>query len=261
MLARPLVWLLSQSTNLVVRLLGGDPAVGRGVMTERGTARPGGRATRRSARTSGTSSARSSTRASGRSARCWCPGPRWSSCPPACRWPRPARRGGQRAVLPVPGVPGVLRRRDRLRARPRPARPAGRPGRCRSARCAGRSSCCRPSKTVLSALSEMRRDQRAPGHRGGRVRRHRGHRHPGGPGRGADRRHPGRVRRGRTGQPSAAPRRRGRGGRAAEPGRVRRADRRRAARGPYETVAGYMLAMLGPPARRAARRWRWPGTG
>jgi putative hemolysin len=33
-LARPLVWLLSRSTNLVVRILGGDPAAGRGVMTE-----------------------------------------------------------------------------------------------------------------------------------------------------------------------------------------------------------------------------------
>jgi putative hemolysin len=33
-LARPAVWLLSACTNLVVRLLGGDPAVGRGVMTE-----------------------------------------------------------------------------------------------------------------------------------------------------------------------------------------------------------------------------------
>ncbi len=33
-LARPLVWLLSRSTNLVVRILGGDPKVGRGVMTE-----------------------------------------------------------------------------------------------------------------------------------------------------------------------------------------------------------------------------------
>ena len=33
-LARPLVWFLSRSTNLVVRLLGGDPRVGRGVMTE-----------------------------------------------------------------------------------------------------------------------------------------------------------------------------------------------------------------------------------
>jgi putative hemolysin len=33
-LARPLVWLLSRSTNLVVRLLGGDPRLSRGVMTE-----------------------------------------------------------------------------------------------------------------------------------------------------------------------------------------------------------------------------------
>jgi putative hemolysin len=33
-LARPLVWLLSRSTNLVVQLLGGDPAAGRGVMTD-----------------------------------------------------------------------------------------------------------------------------------------------------------------------------------------------------------------------------------
>jgi putative hemolysin len=33
-LARPLVWLLSKSTNLVVRLLGGDPAAARAVMTE-----------------------------------------------------------------------------------------------------------------------------------------------------------------------------------------------------------------------------------
>jgi putative hemolysin len=32
-LARPLVWLLSASTNLVVRLLGGDPSAGRGTMT------------------------------------------------------------------------------------------------------------------------------------------------------------------------------------------------------------------------------------
>ncbi len=32
-LARPLVWLLSLSTNLVVRLLGGDPSASRGVMT------------------------------------------------------------------------------------------------------------------------------------------------------------------------------------------------------------------------------------
>jgi putative hemolysin len=34
MLARPLVWVLSRSTNLTVRLLGGNPAVSRGVMTD-----------------------------------------------------------------------------------------------------------------------------------------------------------------------------------------------------------------------------------
>jgi putative hemolysin len=33
-LARPLVWLLSRATNLVVRLAGGDPAVAKGVMTD-----------------------------------------------------------------------------------------------------------------------------------------------------------------------------------------------------------------------------------
>ncbi|HXP21223.1 MAG TPA: hemolysin family protein [Streptosporangiaceae bacterium] len=32
-LARPVVWLLSRSTNLVVRLLGGDPKAGRGMMS------------------------------------------------------------------------------------------------------------------------------------------------------------------------------------------------------------------------------------
>ncbi len=34
MLARPLVWLLSKCTNLVVSLVGGDPATARGVMTD-----------------------------------------------------------------------------------------------------------------------------------------------------------------------------------------------------------------------------------
>jgi putative hemolysin len=33
-LARPVVWLLTQSTNLVVAILGGDPRVGRQIMTE-----------------------------------------------------------------------------------------------------------------------------------------------------------------------------------------------------------------------------------
>ena len=33
-LARPVVWLLTRSVNVVVRMLGGDPATGRDVMTE-----------------------------------------------------------------------------------------------------------------------------------------------------------------------------------------------------------------------------------
>jgi putative hemolysin len=33
-LATPIVWLLSRCTNLIVRLVGGDPAAGRGVMTD-----------------------------------------------------------------------------------------------------------------------------------------------------------------------------------------------------------------------------------
>ena len=39
----PVVWLISVSVNMVVRLLGGDPNLGRGVMSQRGTARPGHR--------------------------------------------------------------------------------------------------------------------------------------------------------------------------------------------------------------------------
>ncbi len=85
LVATPVVWLLSRCTNLVVRLVGGDPRGRARGDDRRGTARPGGRATRRSAPTSGTSWARSSTPGSGRSARCSCPGRRSSSCPRSCR--------------------------------------------------------------------------------------------------------------------------------------------------------------------------------
>jgi putative hemolysin len=79
-LARPLVWLLSRSINLVVRLLGGDPSAGRGVMTEEELRD-----------LVAGHQALCSTRASGRSARCWSPGPRWSSWPPTRRCSRPWR--------------------------------------------------------------------------------------------------------------------------------------------------------------------------
>ena len=47
---------------------------------------------------------------------------------------------------------------------------------------------------LLPSLTEMRQDQHPPGDRARRVRRDGRHRHHGGPGRGADRRHQGRVR-------------------------------------------------------------------
>ena len=87
-LARPVVWLLTATTNLVVAVLGGDPRVGRQAMTEQ-EVRELVTSTRRSARTSGRSSARSSTRANGRSARSWCRAPRWSSWTRRPRSPRP----------------------------------------------------------------------------------------------------------------------------------------------------------------------------
>ena len=52
-LSRPVIWLLSKSTDGVVRLLGGNPAADRERGHHRGAARHGGRAARRSPRTSG----------------------------------------------------------------------------------------------------------------------------------------------------------------------------------------------------------------
>ena len=193
-----------QVHNLVVQLFGGDPRAGRGVMTDEElrdlvAGQPGAERRRAAHRR-----AKSSTRASARSARCWCRGPRWSSCPPPCRSREAAEIVGARPVLPVPGLPGVLRRRDRLRARPGPVRSAAArataPGR-RGAP-AGEVPADQQDRAVRAVGDAP--GPRAPGHRDRRVRRHRRHRHPGGPGRGADRGHPGRVRRRRGPAPAAA---------------------------------------------------------
>jgi putative hemolysin len=101
MLARPLVWLLSRCTNLVVKLLGFDPNVARGVMTDEELRDlvAGHQALSPDERhIVGEDRGRvpAGIDAAGRCHR----GDR--ACP----------------VLPVPGVPGVLRRRDRLRAYP-----------------------------------------------------------------------------------------------------------------------------------------------
>ena len=99
-----------------------------------------------------------------------------------------------RAVLAAAGVHRQLRQRDRLRARPGPARARGHQplGAGRPDRPAGEVPADQQDRAVLAVRDAARAG--APGHRGRRLRRHGRHRHPGGPGRGADRRHQGRVR-------------------------------------------------------------------
>ena len=67
-ISRPVIWLLSKSTNLVVRLLGGDPEAQREQISEEELRELVG-TTRRSARRSAGSSRTSSRRETGRSAR------------------------------------------------------------------------------------------------------------------------------------------------------------------------------------------------
>ncbi len=117
MLARPLVWLLSKSTNVVVRLLGGDPAKTRGVMTDEEL---------RDLVAGHQALSPDERHIVGEVFDAWqTPDPRGARA--AYRGGIPSRsdaadRGccGNRAlpVLEVPGLPRVLRRRDRLRAHP-----------------------------------------------------------------------------------------------------------------------------------------------
>ena len=104
--------------------------------------------------------------------------------------------------------------------------------------------CCRPCRRCGG--------RRASGHRRRRVRRHGRDRGTRGPRRGAGRGHSRRIRRReRTG--TSAARRCGRGRRSAEHRGFRRGDRCGAARGPYETVAGFVVNRLGHLPRPA--RW------
>ena len=130
----PVVWLLSRSVNLVVRLLGGDPGVARGVMTDEELRDV----------VAGYQALSADQRhivsevfdAGKRQIReVLVPRTEVEFLPAhdADHRGRGDRPG--RAAHPVPGLPGVLRRRDRLRARPRPPRPRRRErARCGSAR-------------------------------------------------------------------------------------------------------------------------------
>ena len=66
--SRPVIWVLSKSTNFVVRLLGGDPDAQKEQMSDEELREPS-TPTRPSARRSGGSSRTSSRRGTGRSAR------------------------------------------------------------------------------------------------------------------------------------------------------------------------------------------------
>ena len=194
--ARPVVWLLSQSTNLVVRLLGGDPKLGRGVITEE------------ELRDLVTGNQLLSADERYIVSEVFDAGKRQLR---EVLVPRteveflaadtPITRGGQDrgggAALAFPRLPGLLRQRGRLRARsgpagPGPGRPAG-PAHAGGRRRPPGQAAPDQQAGAVRAVGDAA-GPGAPGHRGGRVRRHRRHRHPGGPGRGADRRHLGRVR-------------------------------------------------------------------
>jgi putative hemolysin len=101
-LARPVVWLLSKSVNLVVRLLGGDPDVGRGVTARPGGGQPGARRGRAEHRQRGLRRGQA-------------PAPRGPGAQDRGRVPgrrHPDRRGGEdrggRAALALPRLPGFL---------------------------------------------------------------------------------------------------------------------------------------------------------
>ena len=259
-LARPLVWLLSKSTNLVVTIVGGDPRAGRKVMTEEElrdlvAEQPGAQPGRAGDR-------------GGRLRRGETPAPRGAAAadrggvrrPPTSRCSEAAQLAVSVPYSRLPGLPGLLRQRDRLRSHPGPARPGLRaPARSPWGRSpAGEVPADQQDRAVRPVGDAPRTG--APGDRGRRVRRHRRHRHAGGPGRGADRRHPRRVRRRRR-PAAAAARRRGRGRRPAQPGRVRRADR--ASTCPRARTRRRPATCSPASARcpRWARQWRWRNTG
>ena len=245
-LARPVVWLLTKSTNLVVAILGGDPRIGRQAMTEQEV-----RELVASTQTISQDERKivSEVFDAGQAADPRGPGAAHRGGLPGRRDPGRGggRHRGRRAALPAAGLPGHLRQRDRLRARPGPARPRRRQerGAGRPDQPPGQVPADQQDGAVLAVRDAPRAG--APGRGDRRLRRHGRHRHARGPGRGADRRHQGRVRH-RAGPGDEAPGRRRRGRRPAQPERVHRADRHRAARGPVRDGRGLRPGRPGRPA-------------
>ncbi len=155
-LMRPVIWLLSKSTDVVVRLLGGDPHAGREEITEEELRDllSGHEALGEEERqiveevfAAGERQLREVMR------------PAHRGRLPRCRHAGlPGGQDGQRdAALPVPGRPRVVRRRRRLRPRPRPVRAGYRQPRCSGRRDRPRHRAAAGTKRMLPALSEMRR--------------------------------------------------------------------------------------------------------
>jgi CBS domain containing-hemolysin-like protein len=226
-LFRPVIWLLSKSTDLVVRLTGGDPnAQGEGITEEelRDMVAAHESLTKEERKLIDEVFA-----AGERQLReVMLPRTEVAFLDASVTVSRALRETAEQphSRYPVAGtsqddVIGFLHVRDLMvpRQRPRPARRRRRP---RGEDAAGQQE---------GAAGDVGDAPRGPPHgdRRRRVRRHRRHRHARGPHRGGHRRHPRRVRR-RRGRSARDPRRRGRGRRPAPPRRGPHRHRRLAAR-------------------------------
>ena len=155
---RPVIWLLSVSTNVVVRLVGGDPDAKSEQMSDEEL-----RELVNAHETLGEEERRiveDVFEAGDRQIR-EVMIPRTEVDFLDARDPglqgRP--RGADPAALPLPGHPRLRRRRDRLRARARPARPRhGRPLACGSASWPGDTLVLPWTRPILAALADMRRE-------------------------------------------------------------------------------------------------------
>ena len=156
---RPVIWLLSASTDVVVRLLGGDPNIGRESITE---------SELRDLVTGHEALSREERKlidevfeAGERQVReIMVPRTEVEFFDAAGRWPRRPRGRAGLAAQPVPGRPRLPRRRCRLRPRPRPV-PAGTAGSgagCKLGDLAREVAMLPATKQVLPAMSEMRRN-------------------------------------------------------------------------------------------------------
>ena len=165
----------------------------------------------------------------------------------ACRSARRSAWCIAAAALALPGAARLGGRHHRLRPHPRPASiPTWRPAQRARRRSRPRDHPLPGSKDGAARAVRDAPRAPAPGDRAGRVRRHRRHRHDGGSGRGADRRHPATSTTSSTCRRSRGDSRRHRRWTACSTSTTSRSRPGiELAEGPYETVAGFVMAELG----------------